>query len=423
MSLENKQGHICVISDAIPNPFTGGGAFTIYCVAKALKDLGYQVSAILLTNPFTPDSYEEILMQGFRQVVDSVVAIQREPRNFSVWEKIKNKLRPGFMSLYPDFQYASRVKELVSELKPDVLVIYHFSALVMASLIKDIPKMGLVGDPTYEVLKSRFAFFLRRGDLKHWLLLPFYPFLYYKNRRSNVVLLNNCQRKGAFARQHARQLEKAGVKSCKYYCSPIADPALNREALLARARSLKSGAKFNVLVFGNLKGIASVTALELLADEILPGLIESLGPEQFTLSLVGRYFDDLPDDLKRKLQIKPAQVKGFVPSLAEEFLAADVILIPTPIKLGMRIRAVTAMPYGPCLVLHSANQAGMPELQDGVNCLFGRTGKELVQKIVDCYNGRYDLVAIGKEAQATFERYFEANKAMQVILNDLRQIF
>jgi glycosyltransferase involved in cell wall biosynthesis len=63
------------------------------------------------------------------------------------------------------------------------------------------------------------------------------------------------------------------------------------------------------------------------------------------------------------------RLRGRIAPPDDEFLRADVLLVPTPVPTGPRVRILTGFQFGCCVVAHEANRLGIPALEDGVNCL------------------------------------------------------
>lgn len=414
---------INIIYNGVPNSSTGGGAFTIFSIVKQLKDLGNEVSSILIINDSELTGVHKQGLEIYKSMVDQLEIVALPQKKKSIFEKIISKFLFSLVSIYPEYSVAEQVKKLVDKIKPDQVLVYHFEALAAAYQVKGIPKFGLVGDPPCAVISARFRYSIGRFDLKHILLLPFFPLIYWKHRYFDIKLLNSCNKVGAFAAHHAKEMEVQSGNSCKYYCTPLVDP-LNQsnKKYIYREESIKKD-KFKILLLGHLKGIVSVTGIELFVNEILPQLIDKIGKNSFEVNIVGSYFDSLSPSIKNELQKSGVvTAKGHVPSLDEEIFSADIFLIPTPIDLGIRVRVITGFSYGSCMAVHSANKWGIPELKDQENCLLGESGKELAEKIIDSYNGKYNLVNIGKGARATFEKYFIAEKAVDVIVEDFGNV-
>jgi glycosyltransferase involved in cell wall biosynthesis len=149
--------------------------------------------------------------------------------------------------------------------------------------------------------------------------------------------------------------------------------------------------------------------MELFAFEMRPGLETRLGLDGFEVRVVGG--GRLPEHVGRRLQRPSVKMVGRVSPPHVEFLAADVVLVPTPVEIGMRVRIAVAFGYGCCVVAHTANQAGIPEMKHEQNVLLGADGLSLARQVERACNEPALRKNLGRQARATFEEYFSAERA------------
>src|ERR687890_651883 len=90
-----------------------------------------------------------------------------------------------------------------------------------------------------------------------------------------------------------------------------------------------------------------------------------------------------PPELARLLDRPSVHLLGHVDEAGAEFRRAHVLLVPNSISLGIRVRIVTALSHGTCVVTHRANTLGIPELEHGTNALVGASGAELARLTLD----------------------------------------
>ena len=113
---------------------------------------------------------------------------------------------------------------------------------------------------------------------------------------------------------------------------------------------------------------------------VLPRLVAEFGEDGFELRLVGGGAP--PRDIAQALQKPYVCFAGRVVPADPEFLAADVMMVPTNIPLGIRVRIITAWSFGCPVVAHRANASGIPEMQDGENSLLADTDTQLANGVV-----------------------------------------
>jgi hypothetical protein len=409
---------ICFVVNEIPNNFSGGGAVTAFNTIKTLRQLGHWVAAILLVEK-EPEPQDQRLQQ-LKAVSDVVYFVLKQYFQFSLWQKIKAKFLFSLEQFFPEVFLREQVAMALNQEQPDVVVIYDFGPLAATYGLTKFPKMAIMGDPPFSVLKYRFWFLFDSFSWKKLWLAPLAPLLYWQFRKACCLILKECQARGAFANHHAKELQALGCGPVQYYRTPTTDFLNNSQEIFQRPAEAPS--KFRILLLGHLKGISTLSGIALLAKEILPILEQRIGREHLEVLIVGRYFDELPKTLKQKLTKPFVKTLEFAPVLSQVMLEADVFLVPTPIKLGIRVRIISGLSFGCCLVAHRSNQQGIPELQDGINCLLADSGLGLAEKIVACWQGVYNIKELKKCARQTFERYFERFKSVGGINKTLLRI-
>ena len=144
--------------------------------------------------------------------------------------------------------------------------------------------------------------------------------------------------------------------------------------------------------------------MSFMATEIFPTLEKELGPDAFEIHVIGT--GTPPPELARLLPRANIVMRGYVPSIEPEFLSADLLLSPTPIFLGFRIRVITGFAYGLCVVAHRNEAINMPEMVTEKNALLGATGPELARAVVRAYRDKALRERLGAEARRTYEQNF-----------------
>ena len=107
---------------------------------------------------------------------------------------------------------------------------------------------------------------------------------------------------------------------------------------------------------------------------------------------------------------------------SDEFLSADALVVPTPIKLGTRVRILTAFSYGCPVVAHEANALGIPELAARRNVLLGSSADELADAIVRVTGDDVLRRRLEDGGRTTFERWFAPGVAAERLVELLGSI-
>ncbi len=391
---------IGLISSTLPNPKFGGGAVTTYSMLMAIKKLSKDITLIVLDKSSLSKEIEKIyICKGIK-----IEYLKRSKSKNSLTKKLK-VIFPflfKFNGLY-DYKYDLKTDFPLEEY--EVIFAYHWEAIDFLSQIKNVYKIGLAGDPINHAIAFRDQRNIR--EYKYSFKRKVYFFYRklmtnYSLKRSMVSVLNNMDESGLFAAHHARELNFMGARKCVYINTPI---SLDLKDKKIYARKIK---KFNILMVGHLAGISTLEGINLFLNQVLPELKIKLR-DDFIVTIVGQYEHaelKLINQLKNE---KSINLLGNIDNLAQQYENADLLLVPTPINLGIRVRILTAMMYGKLIVAHSSNKQGIPELINEKNCLLGRNGKELSEQIIRVYKYKNSLNKISDDANKTFKKYFTTN--------------
>ncbi|MBN8555177.1 MAG: glycosyltransferase [Deltaproteobacteria bacterium] len=393
----------------------------MYSAVRALKEAGAEVTVLALGPSLqNGNKTEDFHIQHLKNDLGiRFEIISQSPR---IKNKKKNFLKhffPSEIDLLPAIQNRSLVSAKLDELKPDGILAYHWDALASVYQLYNAPKLGLVGDPMHlpqlfrKELNSRYKMdSLRlemRGSFRDFIRTPQQIKLMQK-------LMNDCDQSGAFAAHHSEMFQELGVKNCHYFRTPTPDPIT-----LDSSKYLKSK-KLKILHIGHLQGIATLSGVELIANEILPILDQKLGQNGFEIHLVGGYFDLIPEGLKKKLLHPSVKIRGQINPPDSEFFSSHLILVPTPIELGIRVRIITAFSFGTCIVAHIANKKGIPELNHLENAMLGSSGEELAAHCLEVFKNPSLRENLEKESRNTYEKYFALDVAGKAISDALQSL-
>ncbi len=409
--------HFAAIVEAVPHCYHGGGGVTAYAAVRAMLEAGNKVSVLVLnSSPFNGDKSEREHIQHLEYLGARVEMLGGNPANPG--RGIIRRMLMKDEDLFPGCLFRARVKDSLERSRPDAIFMYHWNALAAAHGFHVAPKLGAVGDPADlpRLFRQKFAGGYSEGgtfisvikSLRDKLVTP----RLIKLMRSFLLGCDVC---GAFAAHHAEIFKEMGVQNCQYFRTPIPDPAIQR-------RPIRKGDKLKILHIGHLQGIATLTGVELLAKEILPHLRRILPLGRFAIHIVGGFFEALPRALKRLLDDPSVKIRGQINPPDEEFLSSHVVLVPTPIELGIRVRILTAFSYGTCVVAHEANKRGIPELEHGVNCLLGSDGKGLAELCASVYRDPERRHRIETNGRKTYETWFSMESAGGAICEALSNL-
>jgi glycosyltransferase involved in cell wall biosynthesis len=410
-----------LIGAGLPNPTTGGGALTAYTTTCWLLEQGHDVTVVAVLDPSYADptgSEARARIEHLESLGARVIALRsRSGAAPAAGGRLRRLWRPRDEEVFPYLRDAAQAREAVADVAPDVVFVYHFEGLA-ASRDVETPRFAGVGDPTH--LPPRF----------HWRLARKRPNLDTLRRLNNLQvvlrhhprlerdLLNACAGCGAFAAHHAEDLRRIGVRGCEYLRTPVPDPV--GETWRARRDAHERKERPTVLLVGHMRGAVTVDGLRVFVREVLPRLEDALGGDGFEVRIVGGY--DPPADVGAGLDRPPVVRLGHLEQPDEEFEAADVLVVPTSIPLGVRVRVITGFSFGSCIVTHASNALGIPELSHERNALIGRTGAELAEGVLRVFRDRELKRRLEEGARETYERAFAPNVAAARIEQRLSEI-
>jgi len=375
-----------VISTAIPNAASGSGAaIVLELLLRSLRDRGHDVSLCPVIYPeYAPPSggdWEQQLhrAQGLGIEITPVLseAWARRPASRHLRARLSRLWRPEHSDIYPTLRDAAAVAAAVHAMRPDAVFVYGFEALA-ASVDVAAPRFAATSDPPHLALweRTRRRWRSERRPLAAGREAARLQAVLRARRRLSLELLRGCSAVGAFGRQHADWLTSRGVR-CDYYRTPIADPG---EPGPEPANEVP-----RLLLVGHLQGTATLDGLAVFAA-MLPHLERELGRDGFEARIVGGY--DAPDELRSVLRHPSVRALGHVEDIAAEFRRADALLVPVSIRLGVRVRILTGFAHGCCIVAHTANTAGIPELAHEQNALLASSPRGLAREIARALRDR-----------------------------------
>jgi glycosyltransferase involved in cell wall biosynthesis len=383
-----------VAAGGVPNPTTGGGALTQWTTIGHLVERGHEVTVYAISEPgfrdWTGTTVEERLEALPARTVLLDARLLPLPRG-STLARIRRAVAPSDVELYPHLRHADALRDAVARGGHEVAWVYHFEALAASRGLRGVlPRFAAVGDPSH------------LPQLYHWRLNPRVrtapqlsrlPAL----RRAARKLLYECEGAGAFAAHHARQL---GVE---YLRTPVPDEAQPGEA---------KRDKPTILLVGHMAGAVTIDGLRVFA-RTLPHLERALGPDGFEVRVVGGH--EPPPELRETFARPAVRRVGHVEGTAGEFRRADVVLVPTSIPLGIRVRAITAWSHSACVVAHRANALGIPELAHEKTGLLGDSPETLAQQVLRALRDDELRRRVEAGGRAAYERGFTPAVAAGVI--------
>lgn len=412
-----------LVGGGAPNPTASGGAVTTWTILSELRAQGHDVTAVVVRDPERYDptaESEESRERRIRDLGAEIVPVVSRSTEFfrsrprSLADRLERAWRPLDAELFPNLVDADTVEEAVADTAPESLFVYHFD-MVAASRKVTAPRFAAVGDPPQLSALYRFRDELPRPRAFRR-ALPLQAQLRHQPRLL-AELLDECAARGAFAAHHADWLRRHGAPDTMYLRTPVPDPLGPR---WRDERDRLRAPRPTILLVGHMKGVVTLDGLRLFGRDVLPVLERELGPDGFEVRIAGGY--EPPPELRRLLDRPSITFLGHVDGADGEFLAAHVLLVPNSISLGIRVRIVTGLSLGSCVVSHVANTAGIPELEHEQNALIGCSGEELAEAILRAFRDDDLRRRVEEGARETYERHFAPPVAVGRIAEVLETI-
>jgi glycosyltransferase involved in cell wall biosynthesis len=368
---------IATVFAGLPNPWRAGGPLTHWATLNALVEAGHEV--VFFALPWDEERERDGKLEALAGLGVQVCQVERPVEDDPArgrWGERARYLRslvwPDDRVLFPDSALARPLAAAIEAEDPDV-VLAHATPAISAAAEIPRPKLALTSDPPglsrrlRTQLAPTYPWRLGRDELLYRLGAA--GFAHRADRRF-LELLRRFDSVGIFAAHHAEWARERGVPAW-YASSPIVDAAG------PRWRDRRAEAPHNpvprILMIGHLRGISTISGLHVLVEHVLPRLSAELGPGGFEVHVVGDH--EPPEALRTALEHPSIRLRGHVEPPDEEFLRADVLLVPTPIRTGPRVRILTGFSFGCCVVAHSANRLGIPALAHGENVLLGESDR------------------------------------------------
>jgi glycosyltransferase involved in cell wall biosynthesis len=407
--------HVGVVVAGVPNPGHGGGSLTAWSFVCSLLDAGHRVTTFPLIGA-EPEPRLDDRIRELERIGSTALLVHAPPARQPT--RYEGLVAPSDELLFPSLAQAPRVRAAVEEAGIDAGLVYTTEA-VAATTQLTVPMLGLLSDPPGLSRSIR-----RRYEPLPWGPDPRRTLVRLRERAylravddRLLTLLRRFPSVGMFGAHHVAWAREHGVAAW-YARSPIVDlagPDWER-----RRAETRRPERPRILMIGHLRGISTISGLTLFAKSVLPTLSSELGRNGFDVHVVGGY--DPPRSLAELFRHPGVVQRGQIEPPDDEFLAADVLLVPTPIRTGPRSRIITGMSFGSCVVAHDANSLGIPELRDGQNALLAADGAGMARAVLRALADPDLRLRLGREARSLYEATFRPDVAGARIVDELERV-
>ncbi len=392
-----------------------GDSVLIHAIINLFLDIEYTVDLFVL-GFVEIDSIEKSLSSFVRRDSLRIISIPLLKKSGIVSDFISFATFSNLGSFY-NREDILKVEKAIGYKFYDLYSSYSNEAtLVLASIKPKNHKVAFLVDLLQPFYNRRWEA-LKQGKFGRAKIINL---LSYTFQNRNIKVLENAYTKIDAIIEHSEvhfnDLKKLNLNNLFYFPHPLpikkyrkSYPVINK--------------KFRILLIGSFKGVASKLGQLFFLEEILPILEDKFNnySEKIEFRFVGHGV--MRSEIKEQIEASSfCRFVGFVEEIEEEWFYADLVLVTVPIPHGFRTRIAEAFNYEKCVLAHTANKSGMPELIDNYNCILSENGMVFAEKIISLYNNPNDLKAYAKSGKETFVNSICADAAkgkLKNILNNL----
>jgi glycosyltransferase involved in cell wall biosynthesis len=415
---------ICFFLAGLPGSSYHGGAVTCWAVLREMINEGHEVEILSLYDESDFNPYLKYRSNQEDEIKELGVKINYINCDIKELSLLKSKFSLLFLKNRLEFaipwaKLGSKVKHFFEQNKYESIFCYHFEPVAALYNSKANLKCKVVaglGDLLFEPYYYRLKFqnvsvFNLNGFIK-WM-----KFYLLKTIQVNIMkhVLSNIDEVGFFANHYANWYQTQTKKYVHYFRTPTHDPT---GSLWRERRNNLESKKFKILFIGELNTTVATVGLDEFINYTIPYLEENLPKDKFEIHFVGG--GDPPESLNKFREKTFIKLRGRVYPPDDEFLSSNILVVPTPITLGIRVRIITAFSFGTCVVAHHANSAGIPELNSGENCILTNSPLEMGQAIINIYNKKDFQHKLESNAKELFNCYFSESTASKNIISFLK---
>lgn len=403
--------NIITVAPTIPSPQTGGGGNWGACFIRSCIAQGHTIThiAVIGKHPTIIADPKDIETYKTMGVNVLVVPYQNNPcAPKKLWEKIISLISPNIADIWPhEIATADQVAKLIRQLQPHCVVPFTIDAVIYTDQVSDIPRVGILTEGPHINTKLVWKYdpIVPRQSLLQYFLYTFKTFALSSMQEKGYAQLCKRLTIAAFQGPHyVRWAKNKGVKQACFITTPTFD-SVGASWKQHRENSSKEHRPYKILMIGHLHSTSNRSGLALFFYNILPELEKKLGHNAFEVHIVGKN-DAMPKRFDPWRNHSMLKFRGTVYPADQEFISSDVLLVPIPAKTGSRVRIINGFSFGCCVVAHTANALGIPELKHNDNCLLASTGKQIATETVRALQSAELRKRLGENGRKTYEQYY-----------------
>lgn len=419
---------VIITNNCIPYPSSFGSAVHLYALVKGLLRRSHQVS--LVSFGFNSKYWNYMFGEDNEELSNYLDTLfnewdliqflidEKKGRLNSYFNYFRKILSPNEMDFYTGKKYSREVSRILKRIQPDLILCWTTNAIATLEedFWKNIPCIGLITDLDHLVCKYRRIY--DKPTTVKGVIKQLIDTISKRNMPSYTLQqLKKCTMIIEHAYHHKIWLKENGISNIEYYPIAVSDSIADGLGKIEFNKTKLNGIP-RISLIGNVSAIATLAGLDYFVYRLLPILDELIKEVAFEVHIIGG--GKLRADLERALKIREwIKLRGWVENINIEFDESDVVLVPTPIPLGFRTRISEAFSHACCVVAHTANSLGMPELDDKRNILLGETPKEISSHILHCLKDLEYRTKLGRAARKTYEHCYKGDLVINNLIDDI----
>lgn len=371
---------VCVVLVNVPDVGRGGGGNRASGLLEQLRLHGHEVHLVSVIGKHAGDPRTREAIERVSEMGISVYPVPyiRDIPGFQAPYSLRSMFETPEDFFCP-YEKATRaeVTKVVRDIAPDCVFSFSIDPLVYVQELGEFPVLSVLS----ETMNLNMRVQLKYGPPVLNLARPstYYPWIVEKLRilareRLDVLHGKKPTLLAMSGPHYVRWAKSKGISGVELFRTSAADGGYRP----LRKEAPPEGA--TVLVIGHLHSTNNGAGLSYLFEHLLPALDRLQGVPRHRIRVVGAY-DRVRPDLRKWLSSDKVEFAGPVTPADDEFRKADIVLVPVQTETGPRSRIISAFSYGSCVVAHSNNALGIPELVHGHNCLLGGNGRDLAEAL------------------------------------------
>ena len=407
-----RQLHIVSIAPGLPDPSRGGGGNWHSVLLAYFVEVGHRLTIIYIEGKHNQDPVRQAeIKEIYRQLgvdVRSVPYQRPTPKRRGLRGTLRTILRPRFSDLWSN-ESATRplIMNLLRELKPDLLIPIAFDGVLYSDGYDDAPRIGIQAEGPHINLALQWRY---DPEVPRALTLAYLSFsircwvLVKLHERISRDLTRRLTVGFYQGPQYVDWARRKGLTNTIYVTTPVPDGG-GPDWRTIQNREEKKDSPAKILMIGHLSSTSNRSGLPIFFEEILPTFEREWGLGNFEVHIVGRN-DTMPHRFDR-FRDHPALIfRGPIYPADYEFQSCNVLLVPIPAPTGSRVRILNGFSFGCCVVAHSMNQLGIPELGHEENCLLATRGRDIARQTMRAAGDKALRRRLAENGHKIYENFY-----------------